>query len=366
MNKYILGLELLITTLYIKNIVESLSINIYQGISFLLIYLCLKLVYYIVQNKPIKKIVSLTSLLFLMVSVILTSVPLEYFLLINSIQLFSSFPLLGISFCLYYFNVLKDIQNEFLIISLLVAFIYQALSIYDGHKVSLEKKLSQLEEAHTQLNIKTQLNELYETNTTYTTRLEERQLITQQLHDELGHVLSGNTMQLEAALLILEKDQEKAHKMIHQVIINLRHGTESIRHILKEIQPNKTVISIENIKKIALETEDSSGIKVNLYYDHLIADITYNQWQLILVNIKEALTNMMKYSKASKCDIIFERLNYQYKICIKDNGVGQNNIIKGMGLQGIQERTIDVGGQVIFDGSQGFSITMLLSLKKGI
>lgn len=364
MNQKTFILEILLSAIYLKALMTSQSAHIFQGILCLLLYLCIKILFYIFKAKKAQLMVLLISILFIMGVAVFTSVPLELFLLLNSMQLFINVPIIGMLVILYYFNVEPSLQSEFLSLSVLIIFIEHLLSFYDRAHRKLNTTLEDLQYNLSSLNKKYQLAELYDTTLTYTTRLEERQLITQQLHDELGHVLSGNTMQLEAALLMLDHEPKKSYQMITRVISNLRKGTESIREILKAIQPKINAISIENIKKLALETEEVSGMVVQLHYDHLINDISYIHWQIILLNIKEALTNAMKYSKATKCDITFERLNYQYKICIKDNGIGQKNIHKGMGLKGIQQRTVDINGQVIFDGSQGFSITLLLPIER--
>ena len=47
---------------------------------------------------------------------------------------------------------------------------------------------------------------------------------------------------------------------------------------------------------------------------------------------------------------------------IKDNGIGNFNIKKGMGIKGIEERCEKIGGKVIIDGSMGFSVILILPM----
>jgi signal transduction histidine kinase len=57
------------------------------------------------------------------------------------------------------------------------------------------------------------------------------------------------------------------------------------------------------------------------------------------------------------------------KFEVKDNGYGAGNaakienMSKGMGLKGIEERSIGIGGKVIIDGSKGFSVITLLPIE---
>jgi signal transduction histidine kinase len=76
----------------------------------------------------------------------------------------------------------------------------------------------------------------------------------------------------------------------------------------------------------------------------------------------EAMTNTLKYAHASDIKINIQVLNKLIKQEIKDNGVGSFNIIKGLGLKGIEERCANMGGKVIIDGSKGFSIIALLPI----
>lgn len=364
MNKNSFILELIVSIIYLFTIFMSESIDIYLGILFLLVYLCSKVSFYIFKKEKIRTFILGAALFFILCVSIITPVPMSFFLVLTLSQLMKSYFVVSAFGLLYFLNVGQEYQVVYLVLSILVLYILRVLYLHEEVYKRQKNVINTLEVKISELNEKNQFNEIYDSTMTYATRLEERELIAQQLHDELGHVLSGNTMQLEAALLLLEPDVEKSKSMIRKVIESLRSGTESIRQILKTIQPNSAAINIENIKKLIVETEESSGVTIQLNYDQFISDLTYKQWQMIYINTKEALTNMMKYAKASQCAITFERLNYQYKISIKDNGIGGSGIKKGMGLRGIEQRTIDMNGQVIVDGSQGFSLIMLLPIER--
>jgi len=256
-------------------------------------------------------------------------------------------------------------RDEFLVLSVLTAVgVYSILSANEKIK-TMKYQIDNHRTSLNELNDKQVNTALYEANLELTARLEERQVIAQKLHDELGHTLSGSTMQLEAALLVLDHDKDKAENMFKQVIDNLRQGTESIRQILKSVKPDNASLNIETLKRMALQVKDKSGVDVRIIYDSDINELTLKQWQVIHLNVQEALTNMMKYAHANKCTVELKRLNRMMRIMIHDDGLGCSKIIKGMGLEGMDERIIAIGGQFITDGSEGFSIIMLLPIEKG-
>ena len=84
--------------------------------------------------------------------------------------------------------------------------------------------------------------------------------------------------------------------------------------------------------------------------------ISHLQWKIIIDNIKESLTNTLKYSKATMINVKLEVMNRLVKVEVIDNGKGTYSIKKGMGLSGMEERTENAGGKLILDGSNGISV----------
>lgn len=100
----------------------------------------------------------------------------------------------------------------------------------------------------------------------YTSQLEERNKIAQEIYDNIGHTISASLMQLEAAKFVMEKDINKGREMIQNTIEVLRDGMESIRATLRNIKPPSEQIGINKLKLILNQYEMSNKIKANLYY----------------------------------------------------------------------------------------------------
>ncbi|MDC0801671.1 hypothetical protein POG14_05695 [Clostridium paraputrificum] len=52
-------------------------------------------------------------------------------------------------------------------------------------------------------------------------------------------------------------------------------------------------------------------------------------------------------------------LNKYIKVEVSDDGIGSKKIIKGMGLQALEERMLNLQGNLILDGSRGFTAIMI-------
>lgn len=365
---YLFGLELILVFWYIKDILYKADKQLFAFLIVILIYLCGKVLYYIFERKKQASVILAAIILYLLITSIGIFDSVAYFVMMNVLQLvmrisYKNGPLALLSLTLIFFIDLP-VETFVLVAFLSYLSVYVVLTLKKEtatYKEAIEDKERDVYRLTSQ-----QLNmSIHESNLEHATRLEERNSIAQKLHDELGHTLSGSTMQLEAALLLLDKDADKSKLMFRKVINNLREGTESIRKILKAIKPETVSMNIQTIKTMASKVKERSGVAVNVHYSNDVSVLSFKQWQLITVNIQEALTNMMKYADASKCDIYFEAFHEMFKVTIKDNGVGCDNIQKNMGLEGMNERMLSLGGQLILDGSYGFSLVMLMPIEKG-
>ncbi|MDB5052530.1 MAG: signal transduction histidine kinase [Bacilli bacterium] len=203
----------------------------------------------------------------------------------------------------------------------------------------------------------------YERQIKYSLQLEERNHIAQEIHDKLGHAIAGSLLQLEAARLYMDHNKEKSKDIIQTVIHILREGMESIRSTLKNIKPGTEQLGINRVKILMEEFSVNHFMKTSVRHTGNMERISPIQWKIIIKNIGESLTNTMKYANASAIAVHIEVLNKVVKAEIKDNGTGTPSIIKGLGIRGMEERSGNMGGKIIIDGSNGFSVITLLPLE---
>ncbi len=366
MYNFLFIVEFIISLIYLKEVITFTGNIKYEMLLVLLIYLCTKVVYYIFTRNKYIKILLFISLLQIVLFSKFTFGPMSYFLFLSLIQLFdikkkTSIVIFILSIVFGLFIEKEYIQN-FILINVFILVVFYFVEIMLDKNKRLLKRITQCESDLITLKKENSLLRQYELSIKHTSKLEERNIIAQKLHDELGHTLSGSTMQLEAVKMLLETDKEKSKDMINTVIDVLRNGSDSIRKILKSVQPETASMNIEIVKELALNTQKKSGILIDIIYNKDIADLDFRKWSVICLNVKESLTNMMKYSNATNCVIKFERLNKVFKVSIEDDGNGCSTVINGMGLQGIEERLLNIDSKLIVDGSNGFKLIMLISI----
>ncbi|RJE47479.1 MULTISPECIES: histidine kinase [unclassified Dehalobacter] len=367
MTGWLLGTKLIIILYSIFCYILTGMANLPLVLLLLLIYVITSMLQIIFPRKSLKKFLTLLIGVFLILSIVYASELFIFLLPLNLLDLFHQYgknPLFAlIPATIPLFLLTGDMLPGYLLIVLLSTLIYM-LSLKSSLRIaSLTMDNDHLRGKNHSLYGRLRTGSEYETQVKYLTQLEERNALAQNIHDKIGHVLAGSLFQLEAARLVIEKDQNRSQEIIANVIHVLKEGMEDIRSTLRTIKPAPEQLGINRLKVILDEVAYNSQIKTHLNYRGDLNCITHAQWRIILENVREALTNTLKYSSADKVKINLEIMHKLIKVEIKDNGVGAVAIKKGLGLKGMEERTEVNGGKLILDGSSGFSVITLLPVK---
>ena len=253
-----------------------------------------------------------------------------------------------------------DILPEYLLVGAFAFLVFLLALRFISAQSSLREVGEKLRDKSEELRNKLYAGTEYESRLRYLSQLEERNSLAQKIHDRVGHTIAGSIIQLEAAGMIIGKDSEKAAGIISAVNENLKEGMGSIRSALRNIKPAPEQLGINRLKLMTDEVALKSPMKAALSYSGNLEAITHLQWRIITDNIYEALTNAIKYSSATNIYVKLDVMNRLIKAEVRDNGKGAFTIKKGMGLTGMEERTENAGGELIVDGSNGFSVITLL------
>ncbi|MDP4144622.1 MAG: histidine kinase [Bacillota bacterium] len=331
----------------------------------ILLYITSEILFYVLSNEKIKIALKVFSL----VTTLLVSFNFNFFSVLVPLCLCELFNFYSKNKLLFFISLaapiyFSNVQNAFrhIIISAIGLFFYYTY-VYQHNKILLLiKENDDLREKNYRLNTILDKTEQYEAQIKYTSVLEERNRISQEIHDKIGHTISASLMQLEAAKLLLSKDADRAFAMVQNVIDVLRNGSEGIRSTLRNIKPKSEQMGFNKLKLMVEEFQAKNSISTQLLYSGDLEKIAYFQWKIILDNVGEALTNCVKHSDASTVKVKIEVLNKIVKAEVKDDGNGNLNIIKSLGLLGMEERTENAGGKLLIHGESGFSIITLLNI----
>jgi two-component system, NarL family, sensor histidine kinase DesK len=188
---------------------------------------------------------------------------------------------------------------------------------------------------------------------------EERQRIARDLHDTLGHTLSLITLKSQLVEKLIDKNPERAKVEVNDVQQTSRSALRQVRELVSEMRAVKLVeemIEVERILKAANITftckGDTNLSKVSLYKQNVLS-----------MCVKEAITNVVKHSGATKCSITLEQTAGDLSIHIHDNGRGLGEQHqKGNGLHGIEERLSIIDGVLHVSSKKGTLVTITVPI----
>ncbi|WP_303800091.1 histidine kinase N-terminal 7TM domain-containing protein [Ruminococcus flavefaciens] len=196
---------------------------------------------------------------------------------------------------------------------------------------------------------------------------QERNRIAQEMHDSAGHTFT--MISSLARLLKFEADKEIPDRStmlenISEIDGLSRSGVTQLRCTINNLRDDEFMTSVT--KAVQTVITAVRGVEIELCiqgeedsrYSFCIREM-YD-------NCRETVTNTMRYSDASRIDIILKFLDERIEMYIFDNGKGCEEISEHNGLRGIRARTEALGGTVRFNSikGEGFNTIIKIPLKE--
>lgn len=186
---------------------------------------------------------------------------------------------------------------------------------------------------------------------------EERQRIARDLHDTLGQKLSLIGLKSDLARKLIHKDPEQAKSELKDVQQTARTALNEVRKMVSSMRGIRVKDELHHIRQILT----AAGIDFEVKQDSPLVNVSLFLENLLSMCLKEAVTNVVKHSKATRCEITIGQTENEISISVHDNGIGLNedvDIGKGSGLLGIMERLEFVNGNLEIDSKDGTRIVM--------
>jgi glucose-6-phosphate-specific signal transduction histidine kinase len=105
-----------------------------------------------------------------------------------------------------------------------------------------------------------------------------------------------------------------------------------------------------------------TGTKVELSFSNLPLSFDETLNRSLYRIVQESLTNAIRHGKATEVRLQFWIHEETLKISIHDNGIGAQEITKGIGLTGMEERMSELGGSIKAGNAAEGGFTLNLSI----
>jgi signal transduction histidine kinase len=120
--------------------------------------------------------------------------------------------------------------------------------------------------------------------------------------------------------------------------------------------------SIETIYEMKSIFEEVTGIKVEIETGNIKFDYGPEVNRSLIRIIQEGFTNSVRHGKATRITIRFWEFPGALEMLLRDNGTGAQNIVKGIGIAGMEERLAALGGKLEVSSPEdgGFALKVVI------
>lgn len=194
----------------------------------------------------------------------------------------------------------------------------------------------------------------------------DRLRFTSDLHDSSGYVFTNIIAITEAGISWSRVDLEKVRETFKLIQSQARDGLKRTRETLYMIRELREPVtgSIEAIFEMKAILEEITDITIEIETGNIKTNYGADINRMIIRIVQEAFTNSVRHGQATRIIISFWDLRDTLNMTVRDNGVGAQDIIKGIGLAGMEERLAKIGGtlEVASPDDGGFSLKVTIPL----
>lgn len=172
----------------------------------------------------------------------------------------------------------------------------------------------------------------------------ERERIGRDLHDLLGRTLTLIAIKADLAAKLADRDSDEARNEMRDIAAAARQGLADVRSAVsgmtgatlsRELASSQAALSV-------------AGIRCQIEGD---ADrIDPGSSAVLAMALREAITNVIRHSGASSCEILLRQKPEGLEMTVSDNGHGKA-VRAGGGISGLRSRLGAVGGDLAILGT---------------
>jgi signal transduction histidine kinase len=208
-------------------------------------------------------------------------------------------------------------------------------------------------------------------------RYEEREKLTRDIHNSVGHTITAAIMAIDAAEAVRSVNPEIAESKIAAAGERMRESLQAIRESVRLVDNKDTSVSLGDLLRtlaISLrqfEIDTNMRIKdnlANIFPDVSLRIISAEHARFLYGAVQECLTNCVRHGKASNASLTISVGSDFIEMLIVVEGIGRilpelpEN--KGSGLKKISTYLKNNGGYLTYQSGPGFSVKIWLPIEE--
>ncbi len=213
----------------------------------------------------------------------------------------------------------------------------------------------------------------YAINMERMTEMRERNRLAREIHDTLGHTLTGIIMGTDAGLALFDVAPEESKKRMQIVAQSARDGLTDVRRSIKALRPDALERSslLQALEELVENFRLTTSAQITYSQEAKELKLDLDEEDTLYRVVQEGLTNAVRHGKADRIEIRITRNEDVISVVVRDNGTGCVKPEEGFGLRHMRERLEMLGGTMSYgnlsreaeDGYTGFFVVVRLPVR---
>lgn len=194
---------------------------------------------------------------------------------------------------------------------------------------------------------------------------EERRSIARELHDEVGQILTAIKMELSHAQRQIASGGTAILDDARSITDRALQAVRNLSQLLHPPQLEALGLPVAVDSYVQAIRNRQEGMTVEFTPPAPGARLPADVELAVYRTVQEALTNVVRHSYAKACSVTMTRLPDRIALSVRDDGVGfdvaeanRHLPSSGLGLIGVRERVLHLGGSLRIDTAPGKGTTL--------
>lgn len=210
-------------------------------------------------------------------------------------------------------------------------------------------------------------------------RLMERENISRNIHNNVGHSITAAIMTLDAADMLFEAKPEEARKRMNDANERIRGSLESIRSAVRALDDEDASVPLEDLRRylenivegFTMDTELKVSQSYAVYSEEIL--IPKEHAEFLTGVLRECFSNGVRHGNADRFAVSLLADSGHVRLTVTDNGKSgftpdnrEELIRNGFGLKKIEAYAKRCGGSASFTNDEGFKTIVELPFTAGV
>jgi signal transduction histidine kinase len=185
------------------------------------------------------------------------------------------------------------------------------------------------------------------------TLLEERNRMSKELHDTLGHSFISLILSLDASIALVDSNPAEARDRLIRLRALAEQNLDEMRSIVHEMGEEEESRLIRQVESLAVRFREHTGTALTLSLPETERSVHFEIRQAVLRVIQESFTNALKHGKATQLHLELRYSESHLHLSIRNNGIPIDNLNYGFGLTTMIHRVERLGGSLHLSSGVG-------------